>query len=58
MYPSQDLTQKIIAAAIEVHKNMGPGLLETVYFNCLCVEFTLRGLLFEKQLEVPLLYKN
>ena len=58
MYPSQDLTQKIIAAAIEVHKNMGPGLLETVYLNCLCFEFTLRGLLFEKQLEVPLLYKD
>ena len=58
MYPLQDLTGKIISAAIEVHKNTGPGLLEAVYSNCLCVELELRGLSFEKQLEIPFLYKN
>ena len=52
MYPLQELTKKIIAAAIEVHKNLGPGLLEIVYFNCLCVEFELQGLAYQKEVPV------
>jgi hypothetical protein len=58
MYPHQDLTHKIISAAIEVHKNLGPGLLETVYSHCLALELELRGLRFHKELDVPLYYKN
>ena len=58
MYPHQDLTHKIISAAIEVHKNLGPGLLETVYSHCLGLELELRGLRFQKELNVPLYYKN
>ena len=58
MYPHSDLTQKIIAAAIEVHKNLGPGLLESVYLICLGLELERLGLRFRKKLDVPLIYKN
>ncbi|MBC8393287.1 MAG: GxxExxY protein, partial [Deltaproteobacteria bacterium] len=43
------LSSKIIGAAIEVHKALGPGLLESTYEECLCYEFNLRNLLFERQ---------
>lgn len=58
MYPSQDLTHKIISAAIEVHKNLGPGLLESVYNTCLALEFESIGLRFTKEQDIPLIYKN
>ena len=58
MYPHSDLTQKIIAAAIEVHKNLGPGLLEHVYLTCLSWELESVGLRFQKELDVPLIYKG
>jgi GxxExxY protein len=58
MYPHQDLTHKIISAAIEVHKNLGPGLLENVYSFCLGLELEFRGLRFQKELDVPLHYKT
>ena len=58
MYPHSDLTQKIIGAAIEVHKNLGPGLLENVYLTCLGWELESRGLQFQRELDVPLIYKN
>ena len=54
----EDLTKEIIGAAIEVHKTVGPGLLEGVYEECLCHELTLRKLRFERQLLVPVLYKG
>ncbi len=54
----EDLTKQIIGAAIEVHKTVGPGLLEGVYEECLCHELTLRNLRFERQLLVPVLYKG
>ena len=38
------LTEKIIGAAIEVHRHLGPGLLESIYEEALCVEFDLRGI--------------
>ncbi len=41
------LSSQIIGAAIEVHKTLGPGLLESAYGKCLCHELKLRGLLFE-----------
>ena len=54
----EELTREIIGAAIEVHKAIGPGLLESVYEECLCHELKLRGLRFERQVMVPALYKG
>lgn len=58
MYPYQELMHKIIAAAIEVHKNLGPGLLEAIYRDCLSLEFENYGLKFQKELNIPLAYKG
>jgi len=52
------LSSKIIGAAIEVHKALGPGLLESAYEECLCQELTLRGYKFERQKPLPLNYKG
>jgi len=52
------LTEQIIGAAIEVHRAFGPGLLESVYQDCMAVELKLRGLLFEPQKPVALEYKG
>ena len=52
------ITGEIIGAAIEVHKILGPGLLESAYEECLCHELTLRGLQFERQKELPIDYKG
>jgi GxxExxY protein len=54
-----EISHKIIGAAIEVHRLLGgPGLLEGVYESCLCHELALRGLKTERQLAVPVIYKN
>ena len=53
-----DLTGRIIGAAIEVHKYFGPGLLESAYGNSLSWELVDRGLLVEQQRSIPLLYKS
>jgi GxxExxY protein len=53
-----DLTHLIIAAAIDVHRSLGPGLLEAVYEECLTKEFGLRGIPFERQKPIPLVYKD
>lgn len=55
---SHELTNEIIGAAIEVHKTLGPGLLESVYEKCLCHELSLRGVEYIQQLEIPLSYKG
>jgi GxxExxY protein len=52
------LGEQIVAALIEVHRNLGPGLLESAYEAAFCHELTLRGLPFERQLPVPVAYKN
>ena len=52
------LTQEIIGAAIEVHKHLGPGLLESAYEECLSYELTQRGLLIERQKPVPIIFKE
>ena len=52
------LTEEIIGAAIEVHRALGPGLLESAYQDCLCVELGLRDLRFVSQLELPVEYKG
>ena len=54
----EDLTGKIIGAAIEVHKHHGPGLLESVYEHCLAYEFSLQGIRFERQKQVLVFYKD
>ena len=54
----EDLTKKIIGAAIEVHKALGPGLLESAYEACLCHELRLRGLPFNRQQPLPVRYKG
>ncbi|MFV1951804.1 MAG: GxxExxY protein [Nitrospinota bacterium] len=46
------LTKEIINAAIEVHKELGPGLLESIYEDCLCRELSIRNISFEKQKKI------
>lgn len=53
-----DLTDKIIGAAIEVHRHLGPGLLEAVYEECLCYELSQIGLHFQRQVHLPINYKG
>lgn len=53
-----ELSQQIIGAAIEVHRELGPGLLESAYEERLCHEFSLRGLRFQRQIELPVRYKE
>ncbi len=53
-----EITAQVIAAAIEVHKSLGPGLLESAYEECLCRELTLRGVHFERQKPLPVEYKG
>ena len=52
------LTELIIGAAIEVHRILGPGLLESIYEEALCYELVLRGLKFQRQIEINVKYKN
>ena len=52
------LTDRIIGCAIEVHRHLGPGLLEAVYEECLCYELSQIGLRFERQVHLPLVYKG
>lgn len=53
-----DITESIIGCAIEVHKRLGPGLLETVYENALCIELAENGIAFQRQVGVPLYYRG
>ena len=52
------LTGKIIECAIEVHRAIGPGLLESAYEECLCHEMQLSGISFERQVSLPVQYKS
>jgi len=52
------LTEQIIGAAIEVHIHLGPGLLESIYEEALCYEFSLRNIPFERQVTVDVVYKS
>jgi GxxExxY protein len=56
--PNNALTSAIIGAAIEVHKTLGPGLLESAYEECLAREFVLRTIPFERQKPLPVVYKD
>jgi len=53
-----NLTELIIAAAIEVHRILGPGLLESIYEEAFCHELSLRKIPFERQKEVVVIYKG
>ncbi|MHB8117834.1 MAG: GxxExxY protein [Methanothrix sp.] len=53
-----EISGKIIGAAIEVHKKLGPGLLESAYEECLCCEMQLRGIEFKRQVPLSLNYKG
>ncbi len=53
-----EISEKIIGCAIEVHKSLGPGLLESAYLECLFYELQNAGLLVEKQKPLPLIYKD
>jgi len=52
------LTEEIIGAALEVHRELGPGLLENAYLKCLTVELLYRGLSLERQKALPIVYKD
>ena len=58
MLIEESLTERIISAAIEVHRRVGPGLLESAYQACLCHELHLRGISFRTQVDLPVLYKG
>jgi GxxExxY protein len=51
-------THDIVGAAIEVHRHLGPGLLESAYETCLCRELLLRGISFERQVPLPVEYRG
>jgi GxxExxY protein len=53
-----EISHAIIGAAIEVHRLLGPGLLEAVYEECLAKELSLRSLLFDRQKPIPVVYKD
>ncbi|MET0165097.1 MAG: GxxExxY protein [Vicinamibacterales bacterium] len=52
------LTEQIIGCAMEVHRQLGPGLLESIYESALCFELRTAGMLFKRQIGVPLFYKG
>jgi GxxExxY protein len=52
------LSERVIGACIEVHRNLGPGLLESIYEECLCRELALKQLAFERQKTIPIAYKG
>ena len=57
--PDRDpLTEQIIGTAIEVHRHLGPGLLESIYEEALCIELGLRGIPFQRQVGVDVVYKG
>lgn len=58
MNPINQLTEQIIGAAIEVHREKGPGLLESAYESCLAHELSLRGISCARQVAIPLNYKG
>ena len=58
LVPLNLLTRKIIGCAIEVHRVLGPGLLESIYESAMCIEMDDAGLVYERQVSVPAYYKG
>jgi len=57
-FESDPLTGRIIGSAIELHRIIGPGLIESIYENALCHELSLRGMTYQQQLEMDVSYKG
>jgi GxxExxY protein len=57
-HPTNQISERVIGAAIEVHRQLGPGLLESSYHACLCRELDLRGVTYETEIPLPLKYKG
>ena len=57
-HPTNAISRKVIGAAIEVHRHLGPGLLESTYEGCLCRELELRNIRYESQVVLPVEYKG
>jgi len=57
-YEHDPLTEKIIGFAIEVHRRLGRGLLESAYEECLCFELKEAGIPFRRQVPLPIIYKS
>jgi GxxExxY protein len=57
-HPTNALSERVIGAAIEVHRQLGPGLLESSYHTCLCRELELRGVPYRSEACLPLEYKG
>lgn len=55
---AEAITEQIIGSAIDVHRALGPGLLESAYEECLCQELSLRQISFVRQLSLPIRYKG
>ena len=53
-----EITEIVIGCAIEIHRALGPGLLESAYEACLCYELSQKGMLFKRQVSLPLSYKG
>ena len=56
--PDKELTEKIIAAAMEVHRILGPGFMESVYEEALCVELRRRGIAYERQKSIVISFRE
>ncbi|MFH1981138.1 MAG: GxxExxY protein [Pseudomonadota bacterium] len=54
----EDLTSKVIGCAVEVHRQLGPGMLESAYEQCLAHEFVLNRIIFKRQISLPVHYKG
>jgi GxxExxY protein len=52
------LTERVIGFAIQVHRQLGPGLLESAYEACLCFELTQAGIAFQRQIGIPIVYRD
>lgn len=57
-HPTNPISEKVIGAAIEVHRHLGPGLLESSYHTCLCRELALREIAYDSQVALPLEYNG
>jgi GxxExxY protein len=57
-YQPHPLIDKILGCAIRVHRELGPGLLESAYDRCVAYEFTLAGIEFQRQVEIPVSYRG
>ena len=57
-HPTNQISERVIGASIEVHRQLGPGLLESSYHTCLCRELDLRGVSYTTEIPLPIEYKG